>query len=371
MKKLPFLLSLICAWQLVYGNSESPVEDVYLKAPNFSDESIMGFNVGVRPYRKSGIRLEPELMQGKVLIHNYGYGGSGLTLCWGGAEEVLSILTQEKTNKPQLVSYHQVAVLGAGVIGLATAYELLNQGYAVHIYADEFSPNLASNVAAGIWSPPTSPDETQKKLIAKLLDISEKRFRTSASSESPEFAGIRILTGYTFKKGESLPRHFQEILSENKVDRVHFDNGVTKIGTQKHVLGLDGQMFMNDLYAKVKAKGAVIYHKHFSNKAEVEALDEKIIINCTSLGSRDLFNDKEFTPIRGQLVYFQPQEGVDYTMYQNTPEDPGYWMTLYPWSDRLILGGVFEESVEELQVDPNVTNKLIQHARDFFKQDEK
>ena len=45
--------------------------------------------VGLRPFRKSGVRLEREqLRDGRTVIHNYGHGGSGFTLSWGCAEEV-------------------------------------------------------------------------------------------------------------------------------------------------------------------------------------------------------------------------------------------------------------------------------------------
>jgi len=48
--------------------------------------------VGLRPFRKSGVRLEREkLGDGRTVIHNYGHGGSGFTLSWGCAEEVFRL----------------------------------------------------------------------------------------------------------------------------------------------------------------------------------------------------------------------------------------------------------------------------------------
>jgi D-amino-acid oxidase len=48
--------------------------------------------VGLRPFRKSGVRLEKEkLSDGRTVIHNYGHGGSGFTLSWGCAENVFEI----------------------------------------------------------------------------------------------------------------------------------------------------------------------------------------------------------------------------------------------------------------------------------------
>ncbi|MFL6583065.1 MAG: FAD-dependent oxidoreductase [Chthoniobacterales bacterium] len=53
---------------------------------------VLGERVGLRPYRASGVRLAREqLRDGRVVIHNYGHGGSGFTLSWGCAEEVLAL----------------------------------------------------------------------------------------------------------------------------------------------------------------------------------------------------------------------------------------------------------------------------------------
>jgi D-amino-acid oxidase len=46
--------------------------------------------VGLRPFRRSGVRLGAEhLRDGRPVIHNYGHGGSGFTLSWGCAADVL------------------------------------------------------------------------------------------------------------------------------------------------------------------------------------------------------------------------------------------------------------------------------------------
>lgn len=51
--------------------------------------------VGLRPGRTQ-LRLEAERRGRKLLIHNYGHGGSGVTLCWGCADDVLNILLAAK-----------------------------------------------------------------------------------------------------------------------------------------------------------------------------------------------------------------------------------------------------------------------------------
>jgi D-amino-acid oxidase len=48
--------------------------------------------VGIRPFRKIGVRLETDLTaDGRLVIHNYGHGGCGLSLSWGCAHKVFEL----------------------------------------------------------------------------------------------------------------------------------------------------------------------------------------------------------------------------------------------------------------------------------------
>jgi D-amino-acid oxidase len=54
--------------------------------------NVLAERVGLRPFRKSGVRLERgQLSDGRTVIHNYGHGGSGFTLSWGCARDVLEM----------------------------------------------------------------------------------------------------------------------------------------------------------------------------------------------------------------------------------------------------------------------------------------
>jgi D-amino-acid oxidase len=53
---------------------------------------VLAERVGLRPFRKSGVRLErDQLRDGRTVIHNYGHGGAGFTLSWGCAREVVDL----------------------------------------------------------------------------------------------------------------------------------------------------------------------------------------------------------------------------------------------------------------------------------------
>jgi len=54
--------------------------------------NVLTERVGLRPFRRSGVRLErDQLRDGRMVIHNYGHGGSGFTLSWGCAREVVDL----------------------------------------------------------------------------------------------------------------------------------------------------------------------------------------------------------------------------------------------------------------------------------------
>ena len=64
--------------------------------PRLRNAEILEHKVGLRPGRPS-VRLEAEQWApGKLLIHNYGHGGAGVTLSWGCAAEVLGLI--ERSN---------------------------------------------------------------------------------------------------------------------------------------------------------------------------------------------------------------------------------------------------------------------------------
>lgn len=53
--------------------------------PEIAGARVVEHRVGLRPARPAA-RLERELLPGgRVLVHNYGHGGAGVTVAWGCA----------------------------------------------------------------------------------------------------------------------------------------------------------------------------------------------------------------------------------------------------------------------------------------------
>ncbi|XP_011180438.2 D-aspartate oxidase-like [Zeugodacus cucurbitae] len=62
--------------------------------PSLENAQHLSDWVGLRPGRDA-LRLEAEKGGKKIIIHNYGHGGAGVTLAWGCAKEVLELLKHE------------------------------------------------------------------------------------------------------------------------------------------------------------------------------------------------------------------------------------------------------------------------------------
>jgi D-amino-acid oxidase len=64
------------------------------RALKIEKPNVLTERVGLRPFRKLGVRVERDrLSDGRTVIHNYGHGGSGFTLSWGCAAEVVQLGT--------------------------------------------------------------------------------------------------------------------------------------------------------------------------------------------------------------------------------------------------------------------------------------
>lgn len=91
---------------LTVNSSDTEViwEEALKLLPSLKYGKIVGEKVGLRPGR-SAIRIEAELKTTKsgtkyVLIHNYGHGGSGVTVHWGCAKEASSLLLKYVGSSP-------------------------------------------------------------------------------------------------------------------------------------------------------------------------------------------------------------------------------------------------------------------------------
>jgi FAD dependent oxidoreductase len=141
--------------KLVFGMNQSP--DSYVDHMAFGPDPtlfrhfivardrVIRTVAGLRPFRPSGFVVRAEKMSEKLVIHNYGHGGAGITLSWGTSLLAVDLAPRSEAR--------DCAVIGCGVVGLSTARLLQLRGYRTVIYTRDMPPATTSNVAGGLWEP--------------------------------------------------------------------------------------------------------------------------------------------------------------------------------------------------------------------------
>src|ERR1700691_1696215 len=108
-------------------------------------DRIFRVTVCLRPFRAAGPRLDVERVGDKIVVHNYGHGGSGWSLSWGSSSVAVE--------KAMAAGERDVAVIGCGALGVTSATLLQRAGAKVVIYAKERPPEVRSARATGSWTP--------------------------------------------------------------------------------------------------------------------------------------------------------------------------------------------------------------------------
>lgn len=330
-------------------------------APSLTDADVLQAIAGIRPCRRGGLRLETEVFElahgAKTVVHNYGQGGCGVTLCFGCAERAAD-LVDESTGRASGPDRTPIAVLGGGVIGLTTALELATRGYRVRVYADRFANDTTSNAAGALWLPTgiEFPDDPAERAhLNNLLARSADRFRAL----DPDTWGVEILPIYEPETCPHHPRYFESGAIEHPHAIAELPvGGRPRVGRVYQTFFIHTPRFLRTLIARLEAVGVDLVERRFDSPDDVMSLDEPVLVNGLALGSRELFGDAAMYPARGVLVHVRPQK-LGYIVHD------GY-RYLFPREDALILGGTFEPGVDDDTPPPNTVRLILEHHRRFF-----
>jgi D-amino-acid oxidase len=319
-------------------------------------DRVIRITVGLRPYRPSGFVVRAQRFGEKLVVHNYGHGGAGITLSWGTSDMAATLAMEAQPSR--------VGVIGCGVMGLTTARLLQQRGVAVTIYAKDLPPNTVSNVAGGQWSPVSLFDRNRRTPEFDAQLVKAARFSWNYYQRlSPAHHGIRWIENYALSDEQrtGTPDH-PEIAALYADARLLEGNDhpfPTRYAQRFTTMLIEPSTLLETLTSEVRQAGAQIIVRELRSVEEVVALPEPVIVNCTGLGARELFGDQELMPIKGQLVVLLPQPDVDYI----TLRDRTY---MFPRSDGILLGGTFERNVSTLEPnDAQVTRVLDEHTRFF------
>ena len=317
-----------------------------------ADESrVIRTVAGLRPYRRTGFVVRREALGDKALVHNYGHGGGGITLSWGSSKLATELGLPGHSGP--------VAVIGAGVMGLSTARLVQDAGFPVTIYTAALPPDTTSNIAGGQIEPYAvfDPDHVTPAFMdqfKRAFDYSWRRFQIMVGDDY----GIRWLPTYVERDSPEA----QLLDTFPPVNRMltpaEFPFPWTT-ALRYDTMYVETGRYLRQMTRDVQIAGGKVEVRRFAAPADLAALPETLIFNCTGLGSRDLFNDQDMRPARGQLAILEPQPEVRYAITGG----PGY---MFPRPDGILLGGTFE--LDQFDPTPNaqtIARMVARHKRFF------
>jgi D-amino-acid oxidase len=326
-----------------------------LPTPDFRfDPAAAGACIaGVRPYRNGAYRLEAEPVGGKLVVHNYGHGGAGITLSWGCAARVRDLV------RARIAASHDadIAILGAGVMGLTAATLLLELGVSVTIYSDRPPSATTSSKAGGQWAVSVVEFEGKQRELADIVKFAYTTFKQSIGKDF----GVSERPNYTATRSHNLDVVLQLVPGlippPRQLQRMPFE-GHTHPGFEYQTLLIEPPAFLAKLEHDLRAHGVSFVQKKFASKSAVLNLAEGVIVNCTGLGAMTLWSDTKMVPIKGQLAMLPAQPDLQYLYGQS-----GY---LFPRSDHVVIGGTFEVGVNNETTNRATCQGLVDHIKSLF-----
>jgi glycine/D-amino acid oxidase-like deaminating enzyme len=293
-------------------------------------DNLIRVTVCTRPFRAAGPRLDVEQLGTKTIFHQYGHGGSGWSLSWGSASVVLEKLLARSQGE------RDIAILGCGAIGLTTAVSAQRLGLRPTIYAKEQFPFVRSARATGSYTPDSRIALTTSA-AADFPALWERMARTSftmyqsylglpgtpvewndryrftnltsdqldAKSAAQDTHGF---ASYNDRIDDLFPAHTDLVLRDGRKPY--------NVRTARRGVGMTFNIsdYARTLVEEFKIGGGTIEPREFLSPRDVATLPQRLIVNCTGYGARSLWSDESLIPVRGQIGWLPPQEGVNYGM---------------------------------------------------------
>lgn len=281
-----------------------------------SPDRIVKETVGLRPFRPSGPRLDVETLGHKIIVHNYGHGGSGWSLSWG---------TGNIARRNVLATgVKQVAVLGCGTVGIATARLLQESGCEVTMYAKDVPPNVTSNLATGTWSPASRVCDPQvakaefQPVWEEATRFSFRRFQFLLGLDD-----IAAWTDEYFVFGEPPQRNAAAggevyevpgLIPERQMLTRKQHPFKAEFVARRSNLMFNIPSYLHTQLSDFLMFGGKLKIQEIKRLEDIDALPERVVVNCMGLGAKAVFNDDELTPVSGQLSCLIPQPEVTYKL---------------------------------------------------------
>lgn len=245
-----------------------------------------------------------------------------------------------------------VLIIGCGVAGLTTGLRLLEAGHRVRIWAKALPPETTSNVAAAVWYPYKAyPEDRVTAWGAATYRAFERLTGVEGSgvifSNVLELLPAPTADPWWVAAVSNFRRARPDELPHGYVDGYVFDAPVIEMPT-----------YLDYLMRTFRERGGTIEQRTVTSLAE--PLDAcPTVVNCAGLGARDLCDDHDLHPSRGQVVRIRHNGFRRVLLDDYGPNRVAY---VVPRIHDIVLGGTDLEGNESTEVDPATTADILRRC---------
>jgi glycine/D-amino acid oxidase-like deaminating enzyme len=132
---------------------------------------------------------------------------------------------------------------------------------------------------------------------------------------------------------------------------------------------IEPSIYLEALLADFRLFGGTIVVRKFETTAQIAALSEGLVVNCTGLGAKALFGDPDLIPLKGQLTVLVPQPEIQYSTSGGSTvrsSEPGLGIHMMPRSDGIILGGTSERDIWTFDVNESERKRIVEGHIELF-----
>jgi len=318
---------------LATSSAAAPTPTIPLAPIRANADRVFDVTVCLRPFRAAGPRIETERVGDKLVVHNYGHGGSGWSLSWGSGTVAVQMAMQS--------SPAEIAVIGCGALGLTAAILAQRAGAKVTIYARDLVSDTRSARATGSFTPDSRIALTDKAapgfpaLWEKMARISFHTYRNylGLPGAPVEFTDRYFLSDAPSAAAPAIVPPAVQPPRPAALDFADYSDQIRDLTPHatllppgatpfpSHEVRRSSQLMFNiadyahTLMTDFLVAGGKLERREFHEPAELAALPQTVVINCPGYGARALWKDESVVPVRGQITWLMPQPEVNYGVY--------------------------------------------------------
>ncbi len=255
----------------------------------------------------------------------------------------------------------EIAVVGAGVIGLSCAVRLLERGHSVRVLTERRTPNTTSDRSAAAFTPFRGLGGEQ---LRNWTRDAYRAFIELAEKNDPA-CGVRVrwMTEFFHEPLEELPWWSDLVDGVDQLENVPA-RYATALRTRMPTM--DMTHYMPWLESRVRELGGHIIVLKVTDLRHLFRDGARVVVNASGLGARTLADDAAMRPMRGQVMHVPNDIALEECFADSGQGSKSTY--LFPFEKHIVLGGTYEVDVADETTDEADLGGVLDRCRTMLRE---